>query len=71
MSGDPCRLLHPHAGGGQRYLSFRPRLAQSLSATGISGLTESPFSTPVVQVGDVGEHVVNPTIGQSHTWCVT
>ena len=40
------------------------------SATGVSGPTETPFSTPVVQVGNVSEHVINPVIGQARTCCI-
>ena len=32
------------------------------------GLTESTLSAPVVQVRNVGEHVINPVIGQSCPW---
>lgn len=48
------------------YKKFRTGLVPSLAAAGsISGLTESPLSTPVVQIGDVGEHVINPVIRES------
>ena len=63
MLGGPYHQLRPRADGGRRYLKFHK--ISGLSTTGAGGLTKSPFSTPVVQVSNVGEHVVNPDIGQS------
>ena len=68
MSGGLYRLLHPHVDGRQRYLTFHEISVDSSPASAASELTESPFSTPVVQVGDVGEHVVKPVICQFRTW---
>ena len=39
--------------------------AKKPAAAGVRGLTESPLSPPVVQIGDVGEHVINPVICKS------
>ena len=46
--------------GEQRCLDGHTSSVPSQAAAGVGGLTESPLSTPVVQIGDVGEHVINP-----------
>lgn len=33
----------------------------------VHGLTKPPFATPIVQVGDVGEHVIDPVFRKSRT----
>jgi hypothetical protein len=63
-SGDLCRPLPPHVDEEQMYLDFRTSLVPSLTAAAVNRLTESPLSTPVVQIRDVGEHVINPVLFQ-------
>lgn len=47
---------------GRRTKVSKTSLVPSLPAAGVNELTESPLSTPVVQIGDVGEHVIEPVI---------
>lgn len=49
----------------KRICVFFFSLVQTLTAAGAGELTESPLSTPIVQIGDVGEHVIDPVIAES------
>ena len=70
MSSGPYRLLPPHVDGGRRCLGFCKRSVRTSQTIKRCRLTESPLSAPVIQVGNVGEHVIDPVIGQSRTRCM-